>query len=274
MLTVDRESFGIPIGDDTKSTSEVLSAFRQKGVFVTGSAIRRLRKGQTSGEHIDRRLGATNTQQAVARKDHYYLKLASLGMDYRKRGYYGRFSPIHFLEGLAEALGEEVHTIRGCFRSMRVDWSLAQFTPDSEYVTPAFISMAEGYLADYTNSKTKSPRAIKQVSTEWDGQIGSIDDFYRAFNLYVRCPVTAGTLPAYEVEVGAEFYRKRVTFTGRSPIKPTEFDRLSLATIRGNANQELFIENIRSRSGVRFDSRALKAHINILLYGRPTVDSN
>lgn len=258
------ERLGIPIRDRAIGSGTLAKMFAAEAFPITPQTIRRLRSGITSGGEIDRRLQMAETlkENSTARKDTFYLRLALLGLELRGRDCYAsRFSPLHFMESLADELRESSTDTRRCFRAMRTDMAFAELSYEGEDFLPEFVAVAETFLDDYRRGKQVP--VLRVLDSLWDRQ--TIDGFYRLLYSTVTSPQTLRTWPPYEVEIFEKFYERRIHMGSL----PSTFDRLSLEAGMKDIPQQPYVRSMRSMTGIKYDRQVHDAHINVLLTGSP-----
>lgn len=264
---------GVPLGEKGSDRKSVVETFREKGLSgLNPTSVSRLKAGMISGERTNWRLDSSRVleEDNASLKNPFYEQITQAGMQDRRFNAAPQRSHIlksdHFVEDIANAIGQDPQVIRRCIRAMRVDLVLAQ-SPSDPNLLRSFTDIAEDYLD--ANRKIppslRSP-AVTALGENWDHS--TIEDFYR--NIYTVAGGRAiGTWTPYEMEALFLFYGQKVEAGNHL----TTFDRLILDSYIKGLPASQIVSDVAGSTGINIDEDVVEQHRNVLTVGRPTYRS-
>lgn len=259
---------GIPLGEKGSDRKSIVRTFREKGLSgLNPTSVSRLKAGMISGERTDWRLDASKVleEDNASLKNQFYGQITEAGLEQRRFNTAPQRSHVlksdHFVEDIANAIGQDPQVIRRCIRAMRVDLVLTQ-TPSDPNLPRSFIDIGEGYL----DANRKIPPSLRSpvvtaLGENWNHS--TIEDFYR--NIYAVAGVRAiGTWTPYEMEILSLFYRQQAAVNHL-----TAFDRSVLDSYIKGLPASQIVSDVAGSTGIKIDEGVVEQHRNVLTVGRP-----
>lgn len=249
---------GINIGKRGDPHKPVIDELAKRGISIHRATIDRWRMGERQGKRTRRRLDIPEVvaKEGAARKNTQFLRIIESALEEKEMRMHDSTRVPNKRYGLVDSVAEILRVPPGginiSFRLMRADICLAKEVPKP--VTDSFSEMVDDFRSKHQlDSNRESPLTRRLHDQQWDG---SMKGFYEILDRVG--PPTVKVWVSYELEMFNAWYLRQ---QGANNL--TTFDEIVLENWRKN-NLRSTSKEIKIRTGVSLDPRALATHVRML----------